>query len=253
MSYRCSTEEGLEHYKKTHLSKKQRGNTNRGRKQLEQRFDVKFSAERAISDARWEELAALHSRRQAAKRSAGAAHRFSLFDITEDKQILRRLTRWAEQEGRLRLFQLRVDDRLASFDLGLHHEGVIQLHLGTFEMDYRKYSPTKLLTLFEIDHEHRTGGARTLDALADANTYKEQMFPHRVQRWDLSVANPASLSGQVKWRYNRLLKRVKDEPERVPGSPGSWRPSAGRGPSQLSLGICASTGRSQTLRRSWWL
>jgi CelD/BcsL family acetyltransferase involved in cellulose biosynthesis len=123
----------------------------------------------------------------------------------------RRLAEWAAAQGTLRLYLLRLGERVLTMCLTLQQHGRCCMMKGGYDEEFKRFSPGNLLTAALIE-DCAARGIRHLEIYGEAETYKMNWATGTTQYMRLEAFAP-TLAGRMAWmefNYSRpITSRVR--------------------------------------------
>ncbi len=208
--YRTPTKYTEDEFLYKYLKRKSRYKLNRSKRDLINDFDkVDFIRLTDFDEETLEDISILHADRQQFKRDKTQyKHYYSLFDNQLERNSFFMLTKWLSEKNMLSLYLLKENGNIISFLYCIDTNSISNVLLMAFDINYQKYSPSKLLALYAFENQYKRGNLSEMDFLEDANLFKKQLCPIEIRRNSICAVNSASLMSRVRWRYIKYVKMI---------------------------------------------
>ncbi|HEY1774222.1 MAG TPA: GNAT family N-acetyltransferase [Gammaproteobacteria bacterium] len=182
-------------------------NLRRGRKQLEEqgKLVIENVSGEALLDARLDE--ALDVEASGWKGKMGTA----ILSQPHTRDFYREMAHWAAERGVLRLYLLRLSERVLTMCLTLQQHGVCYMLKGGYDENFKRYSPGNILTAALIEDCANRGITR-VEIYGEAEAYKLNWATGTRQFMRLEAFAP-TVAGRLalaSYRYSRpITSRVR--------------------------------------------
>lgn len=143
------------------------------RKVLRDYPSATYQVDYGLTDDRFDEIFALHSRRQQEKRQRGAVSSQSFFDDPKRCQIVKTKLMCLSEITDLRIYRLMIDDKLIAFNLTIRSGETEYGLFMAFDQTFSSYSPSKLLMLHILQRLDEEGVVTTLDHMSGPSMLKK--------------------------------------------------------------------------------
>jgi len=182
----------------------------RAKERLEEDFEsVEWTFATSVNDTLFGELAALHRERQARLRLDGRARKDPFGDVVETRAV-RTLLDIAHDRNKLRVYQLRVENRLVSFFICFCDGSYTRLELtASREVPGHKYA-VRTLMYFMFNTEWETFGTRCIDHSWGTHQLKSKFSDERRELVNLSFVNDRRLLPRVSYWVRKLQQDDRD-------------------------------------------
>jgi CelD/BcsL family acetyltransferase involved in cellulose biosynthesis len=174
------------------LSRNLRGDLRRCRRRLREEGEVTVAFHQGDGlDAAVDEVFAVEARSWKASQGTAIVSRDNV------KRFYEQVCRWAAARGSLRIAILRLDGRPLAMDVGILEGAVHYAVKGSYDAEYARYSPGKLLLHALLEQAFEEGVER-VELLGAEDPYKRAWAAHSRER-DVVEAFAPSLAGSLEW------------------------------------------------------
>ena len=174
---------------------------------LAQAHAVEWCVRTRLSADEFEQVGALHAQRQRELATRRSVDRHAFFEDPQGRDAMSRVLRVAGEAGEARHYLLKVDGRVAAFNLNFVFAGTQFFHSTAIDSTYAMASPGKLVLLRQIEHECTLGEVSTIDMMAGTTPLKASFCTRTLAFGHLTEVNPMSTISMLKYgAYRQLLK-----------------------------------------------
>lgn len=178
---------------------------------LAQSHAVEWCIRTTLEGDEFDQIAALHTRRQRELARDRAVDRHSFFEDATSRASMARVLDVAGEAGEARHYLLKIDGRIAAFNLNFVFGRTQFFHSTAIDSSFAAASPGKLVMLRQIQHECERGEVSEIDMMAGTTPLKTSVSTRSLSFGHFMAVHPRSWGAALRYGAYRQLRRLKGQ------------------------------------------
>ncbi len=170
--------------------------------------EVKYACQSSLDDAQIDELRQLHIKRQKDVLEAGGS-RISFFDDPVENMVTVELIKYNQSVDALRVYTLRLNQKLVCFWLCFHYNKYTIAHITAFTPVPGHQYAAACLWRYMVKSETEKYGSQIVDAGYGMNILKKKFCNKFIVLSTVILSNHYSMTARMKQLFMNLLRRLK--------------------------------------------